>query len=67
MIEGERRRLGAVVEVQRIRTAIDIQPFFGECALAESRLTSTNGMELSTEFNLNKYCDKETFYLLHDY
>lgn len=57
-----RVRLGGVVEAQRIRIAVDVEPYFGETA--DPRLTTENAMEASTSFNLNKYWDKNLFDVL---
>jgi hypothetical protein len=54
-------RLGAIVQAARIRCAVDVAPYFGE--KADRRLTCYNSLEISNEFNLNKYSDKETFQL----
>jgi hypothetical protein len=62
--DGPRGRLGAVVEVGRIRSAVDVAPRFGQ--EANRMLKNTNSLEVSTEFNLNKYADKESFALLRD-
>jgi hypothetical protein len=58
------QRLGTVVDAALIRCAVDVAPFFGE--RADRRLTHSNAMEISNEFNLNKYSDKESFHLLRD-
>ena len=62
---GSLVRLGAVVDVGRIRCAVDVAPYYG--AQVHKALTCENAVEASTKFNLNKYCDKETFQLLSSY
>lgn len=59
-----RRRLGAVVEANRIRCGVHVAPYFG--ATAHREYTKKTYAEVSTLFNLNKYSDKETFELLRD-
>jgi len=58
------KRLGAVVEAGRIRAAVDVQPYFGR--EVDPNITCTNALEICRQFNLNKYCDKETFQLLRE-
>lgn len=63
--DGDSGRLGAVVNAERIRCAVDVTPFFS--TKVHNRLNFLNAMEVSNRFNLNKYSDKETFQLLHNY
>ena len=57
------QRLGTVIDAGRIRAAVDVSPRFGE--KVPDCMTFLNAMEISKQFNLNKYVDKETFELLH--
>jgi hypothetical protein len=57
-------RIGAVVEANKIRCAVSVEPFFGN--EANRALTCTNSLEISTKFNLNTFSDKETFELLRE-
>ena len=60
-----KKRIGAIVDAARIRTAIDVTPCFGKIGdIKEMNKTCTNAMEISRKFNMNKYADKETFELL---
>lgn len=61
---SERGLVGSVVEASRIRTAVDVQPFFGRGSIP-SQMTATNSLQLCSEFNLNKYADKDIFQLLY--
>ncbi|KAJ7275704.1 hypothetical protein C8J57DRAFT_1061724 [Mycena rebaudengoi] len=56
-------RIGDVVEVDHIRTPVEVIARFGN--KANSRLTPYNSLECSTEFRLNKYSSKE-FMWVHD-
>jgi hypothetical protein len=57
-------RLGAVVELGRIRCAVDVAPAFGE--KADRGYSEKVYSEISNYYNLNKYSDKETFELLSE-
>lgn len=52
--------LGDIVPLTRIRSAIELVPRFG--THADPRLTAENSLEYCTEFWLNKYETKETFW-----
>jgi hypothetical protein len=62
--DGSSIRNGAVVEINRIRCAVSVEPYFGK--EANRALTCTNSLEISTKFNLNTFSDKETFELLRE-
>jgi hypothetical protein len=53
-------RTGDIIPITQIRSFIHILPRFGR--QADVRLTKENCMEYCSEFWLNKYIDKETFY-----
>ena len=63
---GQFGRLGAVVSIERIRCAVDVSPYFGR-ELANCTINCTNSSELPRSYSLNKYWNKETFYLLSSY
>lgn len=54
-------RLGDIVEVQNIRTPVELIPRFGE--KADPRLTPYNSLEFSKEVRLNKYSEKELLWI----
>ena len=54
--------MGDVVPLRQIRTLLDLVPRFGEDA--NKQLTKETSLELSLEFWLNKYFEKELFYAL---
>lgn len=54
-------RLGGVLPLGLLRMPVDVPPRFGPSA--DTRLTSKNSMEWSTEFWLNKFWDKEYYEL----
>ena len=57
--------MGDIVPISQIRTAAPLIPRYG--SRADPKLTSRNSMEFSTEFFLNKYFDKNLYYMmLHD-
>ena len=53
---------GDVIPLNQLRSLVDVAPHFGE--KANPQLTNTNSLPFATEFWLNKYFDKELFYLL---
>ncbi|KAF8425727.1 hypothetical protein L210DRAFT_3421137 [Boletus edulis BED1] len=55
-------RLGDVVPLSQVRVFAHLIPRFG--ATADTRLTAYNSFEHSTEFYLNKYFDKNTYFAL---
>ncbi|KAF8425394.1 hypothetical protein L210DRAFT_3653181 [Boletus edulis BED1] len=55
-------RLGDVVPLSQVRAFAHLIPRFG--ATADTRLTAYNSFEHSTEFYLNKYFDKNTYFAL---
>ena len=59
-------RLGDVVPLSQIRTTAPLIPRYG--SQADPKLTSRNSMEFSTEFFLNKFFDKDLYYMMlnHD-
>ena len=54
--------LGDIVPVSQLRAFVHLIPRFGPTA--DHRLTQYNSMELSNEFYLNKYFDKNTYFPL---
>lgn len=56
------QRLGDVTPLSQVRAFAHLIPRFGPSA--DSRLTACNSFEHSTEFYLNKYFDKNTYYAL---
>ena len=54
--------MGDVVPLGQVRTLLDLVPRFG--ADANKQLTKETSLELSREFWLNKYFEKELFYSL---
>jgi hypothetical protein len=54
-------RFGGVVDLIRLRKAIEVCPYFGE--EAHSALTMENSMEISNEFTLNHSGDLEDDYI----
>lgn len=59
---SDRTVMGDVVPLRQIRTLLDLVPRFGEDA--NKQLTKETSLELSLEFWLNKYFEKELFYAL---
>ncbi|KAG1893322.1 uncharacterized protein F5891DRAFT_1131322 [Suillus fuscotomentosus] len=55
-------RMGDVIPVSQMRAPINLIPRFG--AIADVRLTAYNSMEHATEFWLNEFWDKTTFFAL---
>ncbi|KAG1796320.1 uncharacterized protein HD556DRAFT_1431393 [Suillus plorans] len=55
-------RIGDVIPVTQLRAPVNVVPHFG--ASADPHLTQYNGMEHASEFWLNKYWDKNTFFPL---
>jgi hypothetical protein len=53
---------GDVIALGRIRALVDLVPRFGETA--EKRFTKETVLEHASEFRLNKYFEKEIFYVL---
>ena len=60
--QSDRTVIGDVVPLQQIRTLLDLVPQFGEAA--NKQCTKEMSLELSLEFWLNKYFEKELFYAL---
>ena len=59
---SDRTVIGDVVPLQQIRTLLDLVPQFGEDA--NKQLAKETSLELSLEFWLSKYFEKEVFYAL---
>lgn len=55
-------RLGDVVPLSQVRAFAHLIPRFG--LIADTRLTPYNSFEHSTEFYLNTYFDKNTYFAL---
>jgi hypothetical protein len=55
-------RMGDVIPLSRIRTAVDLVPRF--MGAADPRLTKESSLEYSSEFLLNHYFDKQIYYSL---
>ncbi|CAA7259005.1 unnamed protein product [Cyclocybe aegerita] len=55
--------IGDVVPLCQLRALADVSPRLGQ--KADRKFTKQNSLHYSTEFWLNKYFDKETFYALH--
>ena len=51
-----------IIPLDQLRSLADVAPRFGE--EADPRLTNTNSIVYAKEFWLNKYFDKELFYIL---
>jgi hypothetical protein len=60
---SDNEKFGAVVNVDRIRMAADVVPFFGE--KAPRQFTLQNSAEAARFFNLNIFIDKESFFVLY--
>jgi hypothetical protein len=58
-------RIGDVIPLTIVYMPIQLVPRFGQHA--DPRLTPQNSLELSNEFFLNKYSDKDTYQVLHVY
>jgi hypothetical protein len=56
------QRLGDVVPLNQVRAFAHLIPRFGTAA--DTRLTAYNSFEHSTEYYLNKYFDKNTYFVL---
>ena len=54
--------LGDIIPLDQLRSLVDVAPRFGE--EAGPGLTNTNSIVYAKEFWLNKYLDKELFYIL---
>ena len=55
-------RMGDVVPLSQIQSAVPLIPRYG--SRAHLKLTSHNSMEFSTEFFLNKFFDKDLYYMM---
>jgi hypothetical protein len=55
-------RIGDIIPVAQLRAPVNVVPRFG--ASADNRLTPYNSMEHASEFWLNMYWDKNTFFTL---
>ena len=55
-------RMGDVIPVSQLRAPVNLVPRFG--ATADARLTAYNSMEHASEFWLNHFWDKNTFFPL---
>jgi hypothetical protein len=53
---------GDIIPLDQLRSFVDIAPRFGE--KADSRFTNSSSLTYATEFWLNKYFNKELFYIL---
>lgn len=56
-------RMGDVIPLMHLRSTIQLVPKFG--ATADPQLTMQTSLEYCTEFWLNKYEQKESFWALH--
>lgn len=54
--------LGDIIPLSQLRALADLIPRFG--AKADPRLTKQTSLAYSTEFWLNKYFDKQTYFAL---
>ena len=61
-IRANGEKAGDIIPLNQLRSLVDIAPRFGE--KANSQLTNTNSLTFASEFWLNKYFDKESFYSL---
>jgi hypothetical protein len=61
-LRSDRSRLGDIVPLSQLRAPVDVVPRFS--GPADNRLSKVNTLEYSSEFLLNKYFDKDTFYSL---
>ena len=59
---SDRTLIGDVVPLGQLRALLDLVPHFG--AAADKRLAKETSLEFSLEFWLNKYFEKELFYVL---
>jgi len=55
-------RLGDVIPLLQARIPAPVVPRYG--VKADSKLTSRNSLEYSTEFHLNSFFDKELYYFM---
>jgi len=55
-------RMGDIIPVSQLRAPVNLVPRFG--ATADMRLTAYNSMEHASEFWLNHFWDKNTFFSL---
>lgn len=55
-------RMGDIIPLSHIRTAVDLVPRFMEAA--DPHLTKENSLEYSREFLLNHFFDKQIYYSL---
>lgn len=62
-LRADKGRLGDIIPLSRLRSPIYLQPRFGP--IADTRLTSHNSLEYSSEFWLNHYAEKEHFWALY--
>jgi hypothetical protein len=53
-------RVGDIVPITQLQAFVHLVPRFGQ--KADIRLTKENCMEYSSEFWLNKYFEKDTYY-----
>ena len=63
-LRSDKSRIGDIIPLSHCRMPIQLVPRFG--AKADTRLTSRNSMEWSTEFFLNTYFDKDMFQYLRN-
>lgn len=63
-VRSDGSRMGDVIPLMHMRSAAQLVPKFG--ATADPRLTMQTSLEYCTEFWLNKYELKETFWALHE-
>jgi hypothetical protein len=55
-------RMGDIIPLSQTRIAAPLIPRYG--VQADSKLTSRNSLEFSTEFYLNSFFDKELYYFM---
>ena len=61
-LRGDGTPLGDIIPLTQVRGLADLVPRFG--TKADARLTRQNSLEYSTEFWLNKYFDKDSYFAL---
>lgn len=59
-VRTNRERMGDIIELSRVRQAIQLIPKMG--AQADRQLTSTNSLEACSEYYINNFSDKEVYF-----
>lgn len=62
-LRADSSRIGDIIPLSRLRTPVDLIPLCG--GKADTRLTSHNSSEYTSEFILNKYWDKESYGVIY--